>query len=523
MRILHRYIFSNLLSTFVIALLVLSFVMMVGLLFKATGYIASGASLENVLRFLALGFPGTLSLSIPIAALVSTLLVFGRLSSDSEISAMRACGVSMRRIMLTPFLLGIALSLASFYITGVVSPNSSYARRTFRRIVKTSDILAIIEPGKSIVGVPGMPDNSSLFVQSRDGDMLYDVRILEPLPEGGMRDIKAKEVYVVQNTNGTVLLQMHDATISPLRLKGQGELGVGQAEYFEYTVGDELENRDEPPPRRIKDLVSADLEKRIAETYRTIDKTREDIADNLTRISMISNALEEARAAYAVTQALLAAETAALPPEATTPAGAEPPTSIPSASSGDAGVLPRPSQESAPPAPSSSSPGGSGDLPRPLEAPSSPQVEGSGVLPRPSQDAAPKEAKEPHEETLEEQITNLETRIRTLTGRDENLRYRLEDLFEEASKMRTEGVNRIVLALASLCFIAVAVPYGLKSSRRESSIGTAICLGVCVFYNLVLITTESLAKHPAFYPHVIAWIPVVLCVVLSLHGIRKNT
>ena len=499
MRILHRYIFSNLLSTFVIALLVLSFVMMVGLLFKATGYIASGASLENVLRFLALGFPGTLSLSIPIAALVSTLLVFGRLSSDSEISAMRACGVSMRRIMLTPFLLGIALSLASFYITGVVSPNSSYARRTFRRIVKTSDILAIIEPGKSIVGVPGMPDNSSLFVQSRDGDMLYDVRILEPLPEGGMRDIKAKEVYVVQNTNGTVLLQMHDATISPLRLKGRGELGVGQAEYFEYTVGDELENRDEPPPRRIKDLVSADLEKRISETYRTIDKTREDIDNNLIRISQISNVLEEARAAYAVTQALLAAEAANLSPEEVVPGGA--------------GALPRPSLDPALPSPISASP----------EASETSQLGGAGVLPRPSQEAAPEEAEEPHEETLEEQITNLETRIRTLTGRDENLRYRLEDLIEEASKMRTEGVNRIVLALASLCFIAVAVPYGLKSSRRESSIGTAICLGVCVFYNLVLITTESLAKHPAFYPHVIAWIPVVLCVVLSLHGIRKNT
>ena len=479
MRILHRYIFSNLLSTFVIALLVLSFVMMVGLLFKATGYIASGASFENVLRFLALGFPGTLSLSIPIAALVSTLLVFGRLSSDSEISAMRACGVSMRRIMLTPFLLGIALSLASFYITGVVSPNSSYARRTFRRIVKTSDILAIIEPGKSIVGVPGMPDNSSLFVQSRDGDMLYDVRILEPLPEGGMRDIKAKEVYVVQHTNGTVLLQMHDATISPLRLKGQGELGVGQAEYFEYTVGDELENRDEPPPRRIKDLVSADLEGSIVRNTDLINRTRQDITDNLIRISQISNALEEANATLAATQALIAAE---------------------------AEITPVPHDQ----------PIVSGQAP---EQPVSPDPQDQPVL----SDQVPGQPEPGSLADLEKQVTDLGTRLTTLGGRDEILRNRLDELIETGSKMRTEGVNRIVLALASLCFIAVAVPYGLKSSRRESSIGTAICLGVCVFYNLVLITTESLAKHPSFYPHVIAWIPVVLCVVLSLHGIRKNT
>lgn len=484
MRILHRYIFTNLISTFVMALLVLSFVMMVGLLFKATAYIASGASLANVLRFLGLGFPGTLSLSIPIAALVSTMLVFGRLSSDSEISAMRACGVSMRRIMLTPFLLGFVLSAICFYITGVVSPNSAYARRTIRRIVKTTDVLAVLEPGKSIAGIPGMPSDTSVFVRERDGDLLLDVRIQEPLKSGVIRDIKAKEARVVQQTNGTVRLEMRDVTMTPF---SERIPTAGWTESLDRTIGDALPDPEKLPERRIKDLVSTQLERRririherLDESYQKLRENRANLQENADEFADATNALAQAVAdtdlflthdpgfaefAFSLTNA----ETAVIDPDT------------------KAYVLPpiRPEE-------------GDSLTNRFL-------VAFQGRL------------------DYERKASNLARSRQNLLHRDQLLVDSIEEDREDISKMRTEAVNRIVLALASLCFIAVAVPYGLKSSRRESSIGTAVCIGICAFYNLVLITTESLAKHASFYPHVLAWIPVVLCVILSIHGIRNNT
>ncbi len=484
MRILHRYIFANLLSTFVMALLVLSFVMMVGLLFKATGYIASGASLANVLRFLGLGFPGTLSLSIPIGALVSTMLVFGRLSADSEISAMRACGVSMRRIMLTPFLLGIALSAVCFYITGVVAPNSAYARRTIRRIVKTTDVLAVLEPGKSIAGIPGMPPDTSVFVRERDGDLLLDVRIQEPLKSGIIRDIKAREARVVQQTNGTVRLEMRDVTMVPF---SERIPTAGWTESLDRIIGDALPDPEKLPERRVKDLVSTALERRtrrirerLDESYQKLSENRQNLQEYADESSDASNALGRAIAdcdsllaldpgladfAFSLTNA----ETAVVDPETKT------------------FVLP------------------------PLRP-----EEGDSVSNRflvAFQDRL----------DFERKTANLARARGNLLRRDQMLVDSIRSDREEISKMRTEAANRIVLALASLCLIAVAVPYGLKSSRRESSTGTAICIGVCAFYNLVLITTESLAKHAALFPHLLAWIPVALCAALSLHGIRNNT
>ncbi len=454
MRILHRYIAQNLISTFLTSLVVLSFVMMVGLLFKATRYIANGASFMSVVQFLGFGFPGTLSMSIPISALVSTMLVFGRLSADSEISAMRACGVSMRRIMLTPFLLGIALSGICFYITGSVAPESAYARRTFRTIIKTSDVLAVIQPGKSIAGLPGLGPDTSVFVGSQTNDWLYNIRIQEPLKNGGgIRDIKAESAHVIQQTNGTVRLEMYKVTMSPL---AENRPGVGQAESVNYILG-EYATKAELPPRRIKDTPTREL-------VANLKGHRDHVQGLEKRIrELASDQVAETLALDSATAQLESLRAHGESPES-------------SPSTGLVLVLP------------------------------------------------------PAGENGTNALAAAEARVEELRARVEQLKARQDkdsaDLAEERvalSNIQTESTNRIVLALASLCFIAVAVPYGLKGQRRESSVGTIVCLSVCAVYYLFLVMTESLAKHPDYYPHILAWCPVALCAILSIHGIQRNT
>ena len=455
MRILHRYIAQNLVSTFLTSLVVLSFVMMVGLLFKATRYIAGGASFMSVVQFIGFGFPGTLSMSIPISALVSTMLVFGRLSADSEISAMRACGVSMRRIMLTPFLLGIALSAICFHITGSVAPESAYARRTFRNIIKTSDVLAVIQPGKSIAGLPGLGPDTSVFVGTRTNDWLYNVRIQEPLKNtGGIRDIKAESAHVIQQTNGTVRLEMFKVVMSPL---SENRPGVGQAESVNYILGDDYASKTELPPRRIKDTPSRELDVALKGRWDHVQGLEKRIRELSSELVAETLALDSATAQLESLRAV------GEPADAPSPSGL---------------VL---------------------------------------VLPA-SGDAATNA------------VAAAESRVAALQARVEQLKARQDkdaaDLAEERvalSSVLTESTNRIVLALASLCFIAVAVPYGLKGQRRESSVGTIVCLCVCAVYYLFLVMTESLAKHPEYHPHIIAWCPVALCAVLSIRGIQRNT
>ena len=92
MRTLHRYILSNFLVTFLMAMAVLTFVMTVGLVFSSMKFIARGMSPQLFLSFLWQSLPGTLSYSVPIAALVASLLVFSRRCCSRCCSRSRACG-----------------------------------------------------------------------------------------------------------------------------------------------------------------------------------------------------------------------------------------------------------------------------------------------------------------------------------------------------------------------------------------------------------------------------------------------
>ena len=209
MRTLHRYILSNFLVTFLMAMAVLTFVMTVGIVFQMMKYVARGMSPQVFLSFLWQSLPGTLSYSVPIAALVASLLVFSRLSSDSEISAMRSCGVSLWAIMRMPLLLSLVLTFACLWVNDDVSPDAAFSRSIRRHAFRASDVTALIQPLEWLE-----TDDYSIYVSERDGNKLYDLRVKQPLPDGRTRDIRAVEAVIRQPADGPAWLDMRTVVIS---------------------------------------------------------------------------------------------------------------------------------------------------------------------------------------------------------------------------------------------------------------------------------------------------------------------
>jgi lipopolysaccharide export system permease protein len=91
----------------------------------------SGVPLDMAFMILGLHLPEIIVMTIPIGVLLGTLLVFNRLSGDSEIIALRTSGVSFYRIMVAPLLFGIITSVASFGINEFVVP---VANRTSKKL-----------------------------------------------------------------------------------------------------------------------------------------------------------------------------------------------------------------------------------------------------------------------------------------------------------------------------------------------------------------------------------------------------
>lgn len=92
----------------------------------------------------------------------------------------------------------------------------------------------------------------------------------------------------------------------------------------------------------------------------------------------------------------------------------------------------------------------------------------------------------------------------------------------QLSELRTEFQKRMVFAFASICFVLVGIPLGIRAQRRESSIGMAIALVVALGYYLVVILMTSMDKSYAVRPDLLIWLPVVLCAALAGYLIPKN-
>jgi len=90
------------------------------------------------------------------------------------------------------------------------------------------------------------------------------------------------------------------------------------------------------------------------------------------------------------------------------------------------------------------------------------------------------------------------------------------------SDIRTEFMKRWVFAFASICFVLVGVPLGIRAQRKESSVGMGIALVTALAYYLVVILMTSLSKNYHVHPEILIWLPVGFCFLLSAWLIPKN-
>ena len=106
--ILDRYVAWEVVAPFLMGVGLLTFALVTGRLLKLTEMVVNhGVTLGEVLGLIAYILPAFLELTLGMAVLLGVLLGFGRMSGDQEMTAARACGVSLYRIAVP--VMGVAL------------------------------------------------------------------------------------------------------------------------------------------------------------------------------------------------------------------------------------------------------------------------------------------------------------------------------------------------------------------------------------------------------------------------------
>ena len=208
--ILAKYILKEHVAPFCYAIFVITFLFLVDFLIRILSSILSkGLEWRVVLEIVVLNLAWMLALSIPMAVLVATLMAFGRLSADNEVTALRALGISPLKAMMPVLLVAAMMAGGLMWFNDRVLPEANFRAAALRNDISRKKPAALIAPRRVIRDFEGY----QLWMDkvNPETDMFYGVRIYQPQVGQGLRYTYADSASLRYTPDGAnLLINLHD-------------------------------------------------------------------------------------------------------------------------------------------------------------------------------------------------------------------------------------------------------------------------------------------------------------------------
>jgi lipopolysaccharide export system permease protein len=134
MTILDRYIVRQFVSTFFFGLLAFLLIfLIIDMMEKLDDFIDANVPVLTIIQYYLWFTPEIVKLMTPIAMLLASLFVTGRLSSQNELSAIKSSGVSLYRVLIPFLVVSFLVSSASVYFSGWVVPFANQKKFAIER------------------------------------------------------------------------------------------------------------------------------------------------------------------------------------------------------------------------------------------------------------------------------------------------------------------------------------------------------------------------------------------------------
>ena len=192
------YILKEILPIFFIGLMTFTIILLMDKVLKLIELVVNrGGSLSSILMLFLYISPSFLIITIPVAVLLGTLLTFGRLSSDSEIIAFKASGMSLYQLFvpISIFALGTFLLTTFLVFYGLPWGNSGF-KATLYQLAQSKADIEIKERvfNDSFNNLVVYVDRVPLQGNHMEGILIYDQR-----EKGKSSTIIAKEGFLINN------------------------------------------------------------------------------------------------------------------------------------------------------------------------------------------------------------------------------------------------------------------------------------------------------------------------------------
>lgn len=222
MRLLRSYILRLHLVPFLLGFGVVTFILVMDVLFDYLDLVVNrGVGVFVVLQLYVLSLGYIVALSVPCAVLVSSLMTFGRLSQDNEITALRASGVHLGSVLRGPLIAAGFLTLGLTAFNNYVLPESNHAFMNLLIDIGRMRPTVKLQEGTFITDFPGY----NLLVQSVNGrtNEMRGLTIYQLNPGGPPTTILAKSGTLTYTPDGrTAVLRLKDGEIHDVPMEEGG-------------------------------------------------------------------------------------------------------------------------------------------------------------------------------------------------------------------------------------------------------------------------------------------------------------
>ena len=174
MKIIYRYLFKKFLGPFALTFFFALFILLMQFIWKyVDDLVGKGLEISIVLEFLFYACAGMVTLAAPLAVLLSSLMTFGSLGEQYEIIAMKAAGISIKKLIFALALCSCIIAVGSFWFADQIAPKAHFQMKKLLRNIRDQKPTMAIEEGVFYDGF----DNFSIRVgrKDRNNKDIYDV------------------------------------------------------------------------------------------------------------------------------------------------------------------------------------------------------------------------------------------------------------------------------------------------------------------------------------------------------------
>ena len=237
-------------------------------------FLGKGIDITLLLEYVFLNLAWVLALAVPMAVLISTLMAYGRLAEDNEITAIRTSGINNFNLIKPALSFGLFITISMCIFNNLALPEMNHKARLLSRDISRKRPDLEFEAGYFINSIPGY----TFFLESRVNDVFKGITIYSKKTSNKIQQTITAKSGTIENIGDGILLHLSNGEIH--------ELNNNSNEYrqIKYSKYDVLIPIDNLKIQRRNSKIRGDREMTYSMINQKIDNYKIKINDIYSRI-----------------------------------------------------------------------------------------------------------------------------------------------------------------------------------------------------------------------------------------------